>query len=190
MTPEMAFECLLISHDPAVYCTINKVLRNFSITVDHSLSSSKACEVIGKRTHDLVVIDWEGEPSTELLHTIWSLHNKRKPTLVAIADENSSVPGVHLTLRKPVTLESGTASLKNAYSRMLLDHRLHARYAIMTSVIATDGSEREFPVKVTDIGDRGVGLNSRLELAIGDTLFFALKLPGTTKPINIQARVV
>ena len=190
MTPEMAFECLLISHDPAVYCTINKVLRNFSITVDHSLSASKACDVIGKRTHDLVVIDWEGEPSTELLHTIWSLHNKRKPTLVAIADENSSVPGVHLTLRKPVTIESGTASLKNAYSRMLLDHRLHARYAIMTSVIATDGSKREFPVKVTDIGDRGVGLNSRLELAIGDTLSFALKLPATTRPINIQARVV
>jgi hypothetical protein len=191
MTPEMVFECLLISRDPAVYCTINKVLRNFSITVDHSLSSSKACDVvIGKRTHDLVVIDWEGEPSTELLHTIWSLHTKRKPTLVAIADEDSSVPGVHLTLRKPVTIESGTAFLKNAYSRMLLDHRLHARYAIMTSLLATDRKGREFPVKVTDIGDRGVGLNCKLELTVGDELSFALKLAGTARPINLQVRVV
>jgi hypothetical protein len=190
MTPEMAFECLLISRDPAVYCTINKVLRNFSISVDHSLSSSKACDVIGKRTHDLVVIDWEGKPSTEFLHAIWSLHNKRKPTLLAIADEGSSVPGVHLTLRKPVTIESGTAFLKNAYSRMLLDHRLHARYAIMTSVLATDGNNREFSVKVTDIGDRGVGLNSKVELTIGDTLFFALKLADTARAINVQVRVV
>src|SRR6266496_6811540 len=128
MTSEMAFECLLISRDPALYCTLTKVLRNFSIVVDHQLSSSRASDAALQGTHDLVVIDWEGEASLQLLQGIWHLRNKRKPTTLAILEDRRSIPGAHVTLRKPVTLESGTESLKVAYARMLLDYRLNARY--------------------------------------------------------------
>ncbi len=189
MTPEMAFECLLISRDPAVYTTIDKVLRNFSITLDHCLSSSKACDLVANGNHDLVVIDWEGEASTELVHAIWNLRKKRKPTLVAISDDDS-VPGAHINLRKPVTLESGRASLKNAYSRMLLDHRLKARYALMTAATAIDGNNRSVPVKVTDISEGGVGLCSQEKFTIGDDLSFSLRLPSTARPIHVQVRVI
>ena len=161
MTPEMEFECLLVSRDPALYCTINKVLRNFSIMVEHCLSSSKASDVVTKGTHDLVVIDWEGEASSELLHAIWSLRNKKKPTMLAISDAGGVVLGAHVTLHKPVTLESGTESLKAAYSRMLLDYRLNARYAVMTHVTARDETGRSFPVTLTDLGDGGVGIRSK-----------------------------
>ena len=57
MTPQMEFECLLVSQDPALYGTINKVLCNFSISVEHCLSSSKASDIVTKGTHDLVVIE-------------------------------------------------------------------------------------------------------------------------------------
>jgi len=78
MTPKMEFECLLVSQDPALYCTINKVLRNFSITVEHCLSASKASDVVTKGTHDLVVIDCEGEASSELLHAILEFAKEEK----------------------------------------------------------------------------------------------------------------
>ncbi len=190
MTPEMAFECLFVSHDPALYSTINRVLRNFSISVDHCLSSSKACDVVMQGSHDLVVIDWEGDSSSELLHTIWNLQKKRKPTMLAISDQDKPMPGVHLTLRKPVTIQSGTESVRAAYSRMLLDYRLNARYAVMTPVTATDENGRSISLTVADIGDGGVGLNCKQKLEVEDVLSFSLQLTKTPMPIHIQARVV
>jgi len=190
MTPEMAFECLLVSQDPVLFCTISKVLRNFSISVDHCLSSSKARDVVTRGSHDLVVIDWEGDASSELLIAIWNLQKKRKPTLLAISGDGCSVPGAHVILRKPVTIESGTESLKAAYFRMLLEHRLTARQAVMTCVNARDDNGRKIPATITDIGNRGLGLSSKEKLAIGSVLSFSIHLRETSMPLHIQARVV
>jgi hypothetical protein len=189
MTSEMAFECLLVSHDPFVYSTIGRVLRNFSITVDQCLSASKAQGVIPQSTHDLVVIDWEGDASSDLLSAIWSLPRKRRPTLVAISSDGRSIPGTHITLQKPVTIQSGTESVKAAYSRMLLDYRLNTRYAVMTPATAHDQHGRNVVVTITDIGDGGVGITCRAPLAVGDVLSFNLCLPETHVPLSIRARV-
>ena len=90
---------------------------------------------------------------------------------------------------KPVTEASVAKSLKAAYSRMLYDYRRHARYALMSSVQATDENKRPVEVTITDIGDGGVGLSSRGELAIGDVLSFHLLLPGAHRPIYVEARI-
>jgi hypothetical protein len=190
MTPEMQFECLLISRDPAMYCTIDKVLRNFSIRVNHCWDSSCALEKISKETPELVVIDWEGETSSDLLYTIWRLQRKKKPTIVAISEEDSSVPGAHLTLHKPVTLQSGTESLKAAYSRMLLDHRLNARFPVMTRAELRDESGRTFSATITDIGEGGVGLSSKESIEVGSVLSFTIQLTEIAMPLHIQARVI
>lgn len=84
---------------------------------------------------------------------------------------------------------SGAKSLRAAYSRMLYDYRRHARYALMSSVQATHKNNRSVEVTITDIGDGGVGLSSREGFVIGDTLSFRLLLPGSPRPIYIEARV-
>src|SRR5205085_11460387 len=98
---------------------------------------------------DLFVIDWDDEASPTLLREIWNLR-QRKPTMVAVTKQDGPIPGIHVVLRKPVTPESGTKSLKIAYSRMLIDHRRHARHALMTSVEATDDNNRILPLMLTD----------------------------------------
>ena len=190
MTPKMEFECLLVSSDPAVYRTMSKVLRNLSISLEHCLRSSQACDMVAKGTHELVVIDWEGEGSSQILRTIWNLPRKRKPTMVALSSKDGSVPGVHITLPKPVTLESGTRSLRTAYSYMLVDHRRNARHAIMVPVIAVNEKHRPVLLRVTDIGAGGVGLSSSAKLTVGDVLSFLLLLSDANRPIQIKARVV
>ena len=189
MTSEMKFECLLVSSDPAVYGPISNVLYRFSMSLDHCLSSSRARDVIASGNHELVVIDWEGNSSSELLRAIWNLPKKRKPTVVAVSGQNSSVPGVHVTLRKPVTLESGTASLRTAYSHLLVDYRRKRRYAIMTSVMAINQKHCGILVRITDIGEGGVGLYSKEKVTVGDVLSFSLLLPDTTKAIELKAQV-
>jgi hypothetical protein len=190
MTPDLAFECLLVSHDPAVYSTVDRVLRNFSINVNYCLSSSKASQAVSEKDHDLVVVDWEGPASSDLLYAIWESRNKKQPTILAISDEAQSITGAHLVLRKPFTTQSATASLKTAYSRMLLDHRLNARFPLMTRVSVRNESGQCFPATITDIGEGGVGLISKEQLNVGDLLWFSVQLPDVSADINIHARVV
>lgn len=188
MNVHMAFECLLVSHDPDVCRTTREILKDLSISSDHCPSASKASEVLSNGSHDLVIIDWTGSDSLDLVREIRRM--KRKLTVMAISSESSTGPGVHVMLPKPITPESAKATFRVAYSRMLLDHRLRARYPVMIALVATNEDQRSIAVTVTDIGDGGVGLSSKEILVIGDVLSFTLQLRGSKRPIRIQARVL
>ena len=60
----------------------------------------------------------------------------------------------------------------------------------MISVEAVGDSNRAVPVTITDIGDGGLGLVTKLELIIGDILSFHLWLPGSIRSIYIEVRVL
>jgi hypothetical protein len=188
VTSDMAFECLLVSRDPGVVCVMNKLLDNLSISTNLCLSSSKAFDQLSGGSADLVIVDWEDD-SAEFLNRIRKVRGWQKPTVVAVSPRDCPVPGADVMLRKPVTDASGAKSLKAAYSRMLHDHRRHTRYAVMSTVKATDDKGRSVDVTITDIGDGGVGLNTKQEFTVGDTLSFRLLLPGTARAVYIQARV-
>jgi len=190
MTPDMAFECLLVTRDATVFSTVSRILRDLSICTDVCLSSSKAVTLLDKGSTDLLVVDWEEDTSSELLHEIWKSGNWQKPTVVAISSLDRGLPGVHVVLKKPLTDESSRKSLRFAYSIMLHDYRRHARYALMTSVTARDDRDRTVPVTVMDIGDGGVGLRSEQEFVVGAVLSFPLRLPDEKRDIHIQARVL
>ena len=189
MTADMAFECLLVSRDPGVVCALNKALDSFSISTNVCFTSSKAADRLMESTADLIILDCD-EDTEDLLRTIRKPDRQRKPTVVAVSALEQSVPGVDVVLRKPVTGESCTQSLKVAYSRMLQDHRRHARYAVMASLTAEDQNQRSIPITVMDIGDGGIGLMTKELLAIGDVLSFRLLLPAANRSIFIQARVL
>ncbi|MFZ0732152.1 MAG: PilZ domain-containing protein [Candidatus Sulfotelmatobacter sp.] len=143
-----------------------------------------------KGSTDLVVLDWEGEASSEFLRELRQAGKWKKPTIVAITPSDCPIPGAHVVLKKPVTAESGTKSLKAAYAMMLQDYRLHARYPLMMPVNATDGENRRIAVTVTDIGDGGVGLSTREQLICGDVLSFRALLPGTPRELLLEVRVL
>lgn len=71
MTSDMAFECLLVTHDPGVFSPVSRILRDLSICTNVCTTSSKASNLLAKGSTDLIVIDWEEGASTELLHEIW-----------------------------------------------------------------------------------------------------------------------
>jgi hypothetical protein len=189
MTADMAFECLLVTHDQGVFGTLSRILRDLSISTDVCLSSSKALNLLAKSSADLIVIDWE-DASSELLDQIWKSGIWQKLTVVAISSRERCLPGVHVVIKKPLTDESGRKSLKVAYSRMLLDYRRHARYVLMAPVIVTDDRNRNVAATVTDIGEGGIGLRGKEEFSIGDALSFRFLLPGASREIYIQARIL
>jgi hypothetical protein len=190
MTPDMAFECLLVSRDPEILSGMGRLLRDFSICTNLCLSSSRATGMLDEGNPDLIVIDWEGEASSELLEEIWKSPKRRKPTIVAISTPGNAIRGAHVILQKPVTAESAAKSLKTAYSGMLMDHRRNARHPLMLPLRATDENNRSIEVVVTDIGDGGIGLSVEQKLTIGEILVLRLSLPGARKEIYVQARVV
>jgi hypothetical protein len=188
VTPDMAFECLLVSRDPGVVCVMNKLLDNLSISTNFCLSSSKAFDQLSGGSIDLVIVDWEDD-SAEFLNRVRKSSGWQKPTVVAVSLNDCPVRGADLVLCKPLTNDSAAKSLKVAYSRMLYDHRRHTRYALMSNVSATDNRSRSVELTIIDIGDGGVGLSTKQKFSVGDTLSFRLPLPGTERAIYIQARV-
>jgi CheY-like chemotaxis protein len=188
VTSDMAFECLLVSRDPGVVCVMSRLLGSLSISVNVCLISSKAFDQLSEGSTDLVIVDWEDD-SAEFLGKIRKSRGWQKPTVVAVSSKDCPTRGADVFLRKPVTVESGVKSLKAAYSRMIYDHRRHARYALMSSVRAADDKNQSVDVTITDIGDGGVGLSIKQEFKVGDTLSFHLLLPGTNRAIYIQARI-
>lgn len=190
MTPEMVFECLLVSHDPMVCRTMHRVLKDFSITTNICLSSSKAASLLNEGSTDLIVIDLDQESSADFVDRVSTSQLRQKPIILAVASDEEPRPGIHVILRKPVTRETGTKSMRVAYSRMVEDFRRHVRYAVMTPVNATDDNNRTIPLLVTNIGDGGVGLSTKSKLCVGDVLSFSLPLLGHGREISIQARVL
>lgn len=184
----MAFECLLISHDANVVGVVNKLLDNLSISTSICLSTSKALDHLARGSADLVIVDWEAD-SAELVGSIRKSRGWQKPTVVAVSPGDGPARGADVLLRKPVTPEACAKSLRAAYSRMMYDHRRHSRYAVMSTVSAKDESGRVIEVTITDIGDGGIGISSKQDFGLGDTLSFHLLLPGAVRPIFIEARV-
>jgi hypothetical protein len=190
MTPEMAFECVLISNDPAVLSTMDPLLHDFSIQTNVWPNPSNVGNLLEKGSTDLIVIDLESASYSELLQQLGKAQTKQKPTVLAVSATDCVVPGVHVVLRKPVTTASGMTSLKSAYSRMLRDFRQYTRFALMAPVFATDENSRTLWLTVTNIGSGGVGVTTKETLAIGSTLSFKLVLPGLDNAIAIRARVL
>jgi hypothetical protein len=190
MTSDMAFECLFVSRDSGLFRMIGRILRDLSISTSICLTSSKAFDLLGKGSADLIVIDGEFEESRELLRQIWKGGKWKKPTVVAISTSDTPLPGAHVVLKKPVTSATGAKCFKDAYSRMLIDYRRHVRHALMLPVTARFEDGREIPLVVTDIGDGGVGLSTKEELVMGDILSFRLSLPGAQREILVNVRVL
>jgi hypothetical protein len=191
VTPDMAFECLLISRDPSVVSPLNHVLQDLSISTKICVSHSKVLDELRTGSTDLVVIDWvDDNSSSKLLSDIRECDVVQKKTLVAVSSLDRPIPGAHMVLTKPITTESGAKGLKFVYDLMLRDHRRHARYAVMVPVLITDGENRLLPVRITNIGDGGIGLSTNERLTIGDVLSCRVLLPGARRAIYMEARVL
>src|SRR5580704_14166735 len=52
MTSDMAFECLLLSRDPSVVCTVNKLLENLSISTNIYLTASRVLDQLSEGSPD------------------------------------------------------------------------------------------------------------------------------------------
>ncbi|MGA2004901.1 MAG: PilZ domain-containing protein [Terriglobales bacterium] len=189
MTTDMRFECLLVSQDPVVVKIMSRLLVDLSFCMNICANARQAKNHLSEDTSDLLIVDCE-EKSAELLEHINGSRKWRKPSVLVVSDfANHPAAGTCFTLRKPVTSESGAKTLKQVYSRMLLEYRKHTRYPLTNSLTAIDQYGRALPVTVTNIGDGGVGLSTSESLLRGDLLSFSLLLPDTDVPIQIEARV-
>ena len=196
MTPEMVFECLLVSEDIQVLSLMNCALERLSIEIEHCADPLRGQEVLAKRDVDLLVCDCKGAPGEmKLLNEVLTSDHKRTATVLTVVDGplmaiSAKNAGAHVVIQKPLTRESSAQGLKAAYSRMVREQRSNTRRAIMRRVLATNRCGEFFPITVTDISERGVGLFAKQKIDVGDLLSFDLALPNAVLPINVKVRVL
>jgi hypothetical protein len=188
MTPDMAFECLLVSRDSGVAYITLRLLTTLSISINVCLSSLEAFDQVSKGSSDFVISDLEGD-AAEVLRGIRRSHGCRKLTVVAVPSNGFLMSAADVFLRRSVTFESGAKSLKAANSRMIYDDRRHARYALMSALSARVDNDLSLDVTITNVGYGGLGLSIKQELPVGETISFHLLLPGPNSAVYIQAHV-
>jgi len=192
MTEDMAFECLLVSQDPSVVSTMDRLLGELALSTKIVPTPARAVDYLTDCSTDLVIVDWQKD-SPALLQHLNRPGALQKPTVVVVSDTpapGTPPPGTYSILRKPITVESGAQSLKQAYSKLLQDYRQHTRRVLMSSLIAKNQYGREVPIIVENIAEGGVGINTGEFLSQGDVLSFSLQLPGTEMPIDVEVRVL
>jgi CheY-like chemotaxis protein len=196
MTPEMVFECLVVSDDIQVLSLMNCALDRLSIDVERCANPARGLELLAKRDVDLVVCDYKGAPGEiKLLNGVLTTDRKRKPTVITIVDGpflalSAKSSGAHVVIRKPLTPESSAQGLKTAYSRMVREERRAARCAIMRRVLAKNKHSELIPITITDISEHGVGLFSKQKIDVGEILSFDLALSNAAPSITVQARLL
>ena len=94
MTPEMAFECLLVTPDPAVSTTVGGILQDFSIATKVCPYPSKAADLLSEGSTDLIVIDLEAEDSPAFLCKVGE-RMRQKPTVLGVTAADYVLSGVH-----------------------------------------------------------------------------------------------
>jgi DNA-binding NarL/FixJ family response regulator len=197
MTPEMIFECLIVSEDRHVLSLMNNALERLSIDVETCATPAEGLELLADRDVDLVVCDYEGAPNDlKLLNRVLNHDDKRrKPTVLTVVDSpflhlGAKGAGAHVVIQKPLTRESSAQGLKTAYSRMVREERRSPRRAIMERVPARNRCRETIQITITDVSEQGVGLFSRRKLAVGDLLSFDLLLPGTDRSFSVEVRLL
>jgi CheY-like chemotaxis protein len=190
MTSEMVFDCLLVSQNVDVLRPMHYLLELLSIRTRVCMTPWRALDLLPTSHPDLIVLDWDLEDSgPKFLQKIRS-SGDCKPTIVAISAGSKSIPGAHVVVPTPLTLESGAKSLGLAYAKMLYHHRRHARFDLMVPVTGTDQNHREISLTITNIGKAGVRLRISGKVEISDRLIFEFLLPGARKGIHVEARVL
>jgi len=195
MTPEMVFECLVVSDDIQVLSLMKCALDRLSIDVERCANPVKGLELLAKRDVDLVVCDCKGAPGEiELVNGVLTSDRKRKPTVITVVDSpflalGAKSAGAHVIIPKPLTRESSAQGLKTAYSRMVREERRAARYAIMRRVLAKNQRGELVPITITDISEHGIGLFSKKKIDVGELLSFELALSNAMS-ITVQARLL
>ena len=79
MTPEMRFDCVLVSTDPAALGTMDTILRDFSICSSVCQDPLKTGNWLGEGSTDLVGVDLDDVKSSDLLQHLGSLSRGRSP---------------------------------------------------------------------------------------------------------------
>ena len=164
-------------------------MQDFSIAIDHCLLGSKGLKALEEENPDLVVIDCQGETYPKFLQKLSNVAKKPKPTTVLIAERELSSGLSHIFLTRPVSNWSATQAMKSAYSRMLVNHRLHARHAVYEPVEAQDETGKTHRVVVTDLGEGGFGLRAT-DLSVGTRVSLCVHPPGLSVALHIEGRVI
>lgn len=187
MNLDMAFESVLVSEDQSVVEIMTKLLADMAIVTKVRPSTGEAVDLLLEGGTDLIIVDGHKECGEILRHR--ELFGRNGRPIVVVISESESARNA-LSLRKPITIDSGRELLLRAYSRLLRDYRRHRRYAVVISLIAVVNSRRPAWITITNIGEGGLGLNTHEHLVIGDLLYFRLLLPGTESAIRFVGRVL
>ncbi len=188
-------EGLLVSQDMQIVSALSRALDSFDVEPTVAKSMDKAEESIMNAKFDAIIIDLRNRDlGGEVLRAVRSTKLNRRTLIVAIADDYqlhqlAFKGGANFTIPRVSTLDQATRCLRSSYFMMLRQRRSSMRFPVDMPITIRQG-ERMMEVRVMNLSETGMGLETSSPLGMGDLFASAFDLPGTGKPVKINARTV
>lgn len=193
MTPNLAFEGVLLSQNAQVLCTMNRVLDDFAIETNVCLRASEAAELLHSRKIDILVVDWDDTAAVQqVIESVKQSATPRVTVLALVANPDAVsralVSGAQFVLQKPLSVEAGTKCMRAAYNNMVREKRQVARIAVNIPVILRTEEGDFVTATILDISEGGLGVHCKQLLPRGSTFSCGFLLPGT-RILNARVKV-
>lgn len=195
--PWNLFSALLLMPEQRSAIGVQKVLRDYGITVNTASGVVEVAQLMRSRRLDLLVFDSD-VPWVEQLACLSPATNWRG---VAIAmsslarRQGSGGRRVHFTLSKPLTADLLVRALKAAYTNLAQQRIATYRHSIPARLVSGTLNHRGWQrtlhqVNVLNLSQTGLCLNAAEPLPHGASLSMSLTLPESAYSVHASGNIV
>jgi len=192
----MALEALVLSRDPQVLTTLNRVLDDANIDIQICSSADDAIQILNRHKFDTFVVDCDDVPDApDVLQALRKGTSNKSCIAFALVNGRTSVRqafemGANFALDKPISVERTMRSVKAAQGLIMRERRRYYRHLVAaTGAIVVDGIT-ELPVSIITISEGGVSIECTRQLDRGGAARLRILLPGSKIQLDLKGEII
>src|SRR2546423_1709126 len=192
----MAFEALLLSHDPQAHRIISHTLDHLNIDLQVCSSIEQTLHILTRSRFDAVLVDCDDVPDgCAVLQAMRKNKSRRSCFVFALVHGNTSVQqayemGAHFVLDKPVSDERLTRSMRAAQGFLAHERRGHHRTLRQAAGAILVDTSIELPVTITNLSEGGISIECSRQLDEGGAARLRVLLPGSKKLLDLKGEII
>lgn len=193
----MSRRTLLWCDEETTVRTLQSVLAELGVGVEHCASTEEADACLQQQRFDAVIVDLDesGSGAAEILRRARNSALNRNTLTVAVVGSTIKVQdvfalGVNFLLYKPISKDRARASLRAAYLLMGRERRRNVRLPVHTKATVEYVNVENGEATLVDLSESGTAIQSERKVPPSGKVYFQFELPEQSSVVRLSAEVV
>jgi len=191
----MAFEALLLSHDPQAHRIISHTLDHLNIDLQVCSSTEQTLHILTRSRFDALLVDCDDVPNASAVLQALLKNKSRSCFVFALVNGHTTVQqayemGAHFVLDKPVSAERLTRSMRAAEGFIKQERRGHHHTLRKAAGAILVDTAVELPVTITNLSEGGISIECSRQLDEGGAARLRVLLPGSKKLLDLKGEII